>query len=172
MVLFISINSFSHLAQGGSQTYAVLSNCGVERYCCCELFLLVPLKPEPFPPGKQMRLQIKHTHKISCLFTNSSSEVHIQPSIWWWLGCCLHRCLKCAVVKILSPFLAFLPGGISPLFNCFSLSEATQSHPLDHVAFIIHKTLQDWSLAAIWNNIIWEGVNFFTLVANSLIIFI
>lgn len=102
----------------------------MERYCCCELFLLVPLKPELFPPGKQMRLQIKHTHKISCLFTNSCSEVHIQPSIWWWLGCCLHRCLKCAVVKILSPFLAFLSGGISPLLNCFSLWSCTKSPTL------------------------------------------
>lgn len=41
MILFISINSFSCLAQGGSQTYIVLSKCGVERYCCYELFASV-----------------------------------------------------------------------------------------------------------------------------------
>lgn len=34
MILFISINSFSCLAQGGSQTYTVLTDCGVERHCC------------------------------------------------------------------------------------------------------------------------------------------
>lgn len=87
---------------------------------CC---LSAPLKPELDPSAKQMRLQMKHAYKISCLFTSWSSKKITFSPVWcdgfffcqWGTG---YTGLRVLWFRFFNPLL---PSSLMCYFRCADL---------------------------------------------------